>query len=286
MSEISEIVRLIKSFLPKVGDPEGIDAFERDSADFRQPRLWRVTAPQEAILQLEKALLQIPEIAQIEGGLMHSSPASQARFVKAENFAHWLLAQSRFRAPEDCCDELLNTVRRNESSIVEIIPIWGISPRVRFDLGNALSVWPIADLPASRLKDLMTGKKRHAFSFEIANSFARPGAVIVRETTHGPLFEGPHSEAALKSDRQSKLMLEVVMARTVQARQDAMKAIADLSNLEEAVRGSTSIALLAEEMAQVMALLTPKPVFTLGQRRVSTSLRPVVMEFREFFHLC
>ncbi len=86
MSAVVDIVGQIKSLLPQVRDPEGIELYERDSADFLQPHLWRVTAPRDAILQLTERLLKIPEVARIEGGVMHPSPASQARPVKAESF--------------------------------------------------------------------------------------------------------------------------------------------------------------------------------------------------------
>ncbi len=147
---------------------------------------------------------------------------------------------------------------------MEIIPIWGISPKSAFDLGNGLKVVPIADLPRSRLKDLLMGKKRHQFSFEIANSFARAGAAIIRETRHGPLYEGPNSEAAIKSDRHAQLMLAVVTAPPAEARSEATHNLAELSSLE-VPRQTNSIAPRAQEIAEVIALLTQKPVFVLGQ---------------------
>jgi Apea-like HEPN len=265
VSTFVEIVDQIKSLLPEVRDPEGIELYDPDSADFIQPRLWRVTAPRDAILRLTENLLKIPEVAGIEGGVMHPSPASQQRPVKAENFAHWLLAQSRYRPPEECLEELLDTIRRNESPITEIIPIWGISPKSPFDLGNGLKVVPIGDLPRSQLKDLLMGKRRHQFSFEIANSFARAGAAITRETNHGPLYEGPGSETAIKSDRQSQLMLAAAMGPTAQARNEALQRFAELINPREQSRQTNSIAPRAQEIAEVIALLTPKPIFVLSQ---------------------
>jgi hypothetical protein len=260
----STIIDLIKSILPSVTDPDGIDVYERDSADFLLPRLYSVGVPQEPLLQLTAELHKFGEIANLEGGVVNHSPFSSSRPLKAENFAHWLLAQSRFRAPEECLENLLETVRRNTSPLLEIVPIWGISPKLRFDLGEGLSILPIAELPPSHLKDLMMRKRRHAFSFEIANSSPRPGAAVVRETMHGPLFEGPKSKAALQSDRQSQLMLQVLMGPTQEAKRSALEEFAQ--NTTPKVGGSdTSIAPHAQELCEVVALLTSKPIFTLAQ---------------------
>jgi hypothetical protein len=230
-----------------------------------QPRLSRVTAPLDVLIPLTAELRKYKEIADLEGGIINNSPSSNSGPLTVDAFAHWLLAQSRFRPPADCLTELLETVRRNSSPILEIIPIWGMSPKLRFELGDGLSVIPIAELPPSRLKDLMTGKRRHAFSFEIANSSPRPGAAIVKETIHGPIFEGPRSEAALRSDRQSQLMIAVLRAPTPEARHQIMEELARTMDLQKAARESTSIARLAEELSEVIALLVPKPIFVLGQ---------------------
>ena len=93
-------------------------------------------------------------------------------------------------APEACLDDLLAAVRTNASQLWEIVPIWGISPQRPFAIGNGLTVVPIQEIPRSRLKDLLTGKKRHQFSFELPNSSARPGAAFVHETFDGPMYEG------------------------------------------------------------------------------------------------
>jgi hypothetical protein len=235
--------------LPEVRDPEGIEPYDPDSADFLQPRLWSVTAPRDAILRLTECLLEIPEVAGIEGGVMRPFPGVQMRPVKAEKFAHWLLAQSRYRAPEECLNDLLDTIRRNESPITEIVPIWGISPKSPLDLGNGWMVVPISDLPRSPLKDLLMGKKRHQFSFEIPNSFARAGAALIRETKHGPLYEGPVS----------------VRTAEFQGRAEPF-----------------GVGPRAQEIAGVIALLTPKPIFVLSrwyQRPENTPLLGRISEY-------
>jgi hypothetical protein len=271
----STIIGLIRSILPSVTDPDGVDIYERDSADFQLPRLYSVSVGQEALLQLTAELRKFHEIADLEGGVVNHSPFSSSRPLKAENFAHWLLAQSRFRAPEECLEELLATVRRNTSPLLEIVPVWGISPRLSFDLGEGLSVVPIAELPPSHLKDLMMGKRRHAFSFEIANSFPKPGAALVRGTMHGPLFEGPKSKAALHSDRQSQLMLAVVMGPTEEAKRRALDEFAKTTTLRPG-GSDTSIAPLAQELCEVVALLTSKPIFTLAQWYQSPENTPLL----------
>ncbi len=265
MTGSSSFVDLIKSVLPKVSDPKGIDLYEPDSADFQLPRLSNVTAPPEVLLQVTNELRKIEELANLEGGVIRNSPSSESSPLKLEGFANWVLAQSRFRPAEECVEELLTTVRRNNSSILEIIPVWGISPKVRFDLDEGLSVVPISELPPSRLKDLMTGKKRHAFSFEIANSSPKPGAAIIRQTIDGPLFEGPKSQAAMRTERRSQLMLAAVMSPTQETKREAFDALAQMMDPVKAVRESTSIALFAQELSEVIALLVSKPIFALAQ---------------------
>ena len=204
MDHTTDIIRLINAILPSVSDPEGIEDYEPDSSDFQQPRLHRVTVSPSALSQLTAELLKIDDIARFEGGIIHYSRTSHGGPLKAESFAQWLLAQSRFRAPEECVAEFFATIRTNTSQLSEIIPIWGISPKRVFDIGNELTVVPIQELPRSRLKDLCTGKKRHKFSFDLPNSSARPGAAIVHQTIDGPMYEGPDSQAAEKSKQESE----------------------------------------------------------------------------------
>ncbi len=154
---------------------------------------------------------------------------------------------------------------KNESSILEIVPVWGISPRVSIDLGDGIKIVPIQDLPPSRLKDLFTGKKRHRYSFDIANSSPRPGAAIVKETVHGPMYESSTSEVATASRRHGELMLSVLMAPTEAGKQAAFAEMAKTMDPLKAARESTSIYNSAEELSLVVALSTTRPIFPLGQ---------------------
>src|SRR5712691_8450628 len=95
----TEIIRLIKSILPSVSDPEGIEQYDPESADFQQPRIHKVTVATDALSKLTAELRKINEFSRLEGGIVHNSPGSHASPIKVENFAHWLLAQSRFRSP-------------------------------------------------------------------------------------------------------------------------------------------------------------------------------------------
>ena len=265
MDEVTDIIGLINSILPSVCDPEGIENYEPDSADFQQARLHRVTVSPSALSELTDELRKIDSIARLEGGIIHYSRTSHANPLKVESSAQWLLAQSRFRAPEACLDDLLAAVRTNASQLWEIVPIWGISPQRPFAIGNGLTVVPIQEIPRSRLKDLLTGKKRHQFSFDLPNSSARPGAAFVHETFDGPMYEGRDSRAAEKSHQRAELTLSALISPSEEAKRDALEQLAQMMDPLKAVRESTSIASLAEELAPVIALLAPKPIFTIGQ---------------------
>jgi len=226
--------------------------------------------------QLTDELRKIKEIGNLENGLVRTSPSSSHWPLKIEDFAAWLLAQSRFRAPSACMAELLATIRANESRVLEIMPVWGMAPKARFDLRNGISILPIEDLPSSRLKDLMMHKRRHQFSFEIHTSSPMPGAAIVKETVHGPLFEGPNSEAVIKSNLQSDQILAALMSSTEGERQKSFEKAAQLMDEKvTADRTGESIGFLAQEILEVIALLAPKPLFTLAhwyQRPVNIPL--------------
>ena len=96
MDEATDIIGLINSILPSVSDPEGIENYEPDSADFQQSRLHRVTVSPSALSELTDELRKIDSIARLEGGIIHYLRTSNANPLKVESFAQWLLAQSRF----------------------------------------------------------------------------------------------------------------------------------------------------------------------------------------------
>ncbi len=101
MDQNADIIRLINEILPSVRDPEGIEGYESDSSDFQQPRLHHVTVPPSALSRLTAELFKIEDISKLEGGIIHHSPASEGHPLKVESFATWLLAQSRFRDPDN-----------------------------------------------------------------------------------------------------------------------------------------------------------------------------------------
>jgi hypothetical protein len=156
-------------------------------------------------------------------------------------------------------------LEKNESQLLEIVPVWGIAPRVTIDLGEGMKIVPIQELPPSRLKDLFMGKKRHQFSFDIANSSPRPGAAIVKETIHGPLYEPSSSSAAAASRQQSELLLRFLSAPDEADKQAVLAELGELMDPLKAARESTSIYNDAEELVTVVALSTPQPIFPLGQ---------------------
>ncbi len=147
---------------------------------------------------------------------------------------------------------------------MEIVPIWGISLTRRIDLSHGLAIVPIGDLPPSRLKDLLMGKRRHKFSFDVANSSPRPGAAIIRDFESGPLYEPPNSESARINEEQSRLMLAVLLGPSEEDKRIAMEGLAEMMKSRVRGRGSNSAAELSEELSAVIALKTPKPIFPLG----------------------
>ena len=245
-------------------DPPEIDGYEAASADYLLPRLHRVSIEPKELAQFVLLLRESPWLAAYDGGMANYSPSGQAS-ISLDAIANWLLAQARTRGPEDSWALLHRAFAENKSSLLEIVPIWGISPRIPIDLGDGIKIVPIDVLPPSRLKDLFTGTKRHKYSFDVANSSPRPGAAVVKETLHGPLFESASSEAARKTHRQSELMLRMLMAPTQEEREGAIREMGEMMDPLKAVRASSSIYSEAEELIRVVALLCPRPLFALGQ---------------------
>jgi hypothetical protein len=264
LDHLKTLIDQLTALIPSVGDPEDVEGYEPDSADATIPRMHRVSVSNQDLQTLVIMLRSIPRLGDLEGGIAHHSPSDYGS-ISLDSIAHWLLAQARTCPPEDCVGHLMDAIEKNESPLLEIIPVWGISPRVSIDLGEGIKIVPIQDLPPSRLKDLFTGKKRHRFSFDIANSSPRPGAAIVKETVHGPLYESSTSEAAGASRRQGELMLSFLTAPTEAGRQAALAEVAKTMDPLQAARDSTSIYNSAEELALVVALCTTQPIFPLGQ---------------------
>ena len=175
MEHLKILVNQLTALIPSVGDPEEVAGYEADSADVTIPRMHRVSVSDADLRALVATLRSVPKLSELEGGIAHHSPYSQGS-ISLDSIAHWLLAQARTSSSEDCVGRLMAAIDKNQSPLLEIVPVWGISPRVSIDIGDGMKIVPIQDIPQSRLKDLFTGKKRHRYSFDIANSSPRPGA--------------------------------------------------------------------------------------------------------------
>jgi hypothetical protein len=99
--------------------------------------------------------------------------------------------------------------------------------------------------------------------------FARPGAAILKETQHGPIYLPADAEAAQPINNQIKRLLAVVMPiiQGAEAPPEAMQQLAADMGRErlEEMRQDTSIASLAEELSLVVALCIDHPIFPVGQ---------------------
>lgn len=260
---MNTLVQQLRELAPIVGDPPEVAGYEAESADAIIPRLHRVSVSDDNLRALSTSLRRIPQLNALDGGIAHYSPFG-SRSISLDAIAHWLLAQARVAPAQDCVDRLMAIVAKNESALSEIVPVWGISPHVSIELGDGLKIVPIQNLPPSRLKDLFAGKRRHKYSFDIANSSPRPGAAIVKEIVHGPLYEPFTSPAAIASKRRSELMLAAFMGQTEAQKQAALTELAKLSDPLEATLESTSIYNEAVELATVVALCAPRPIFPIG----------------------
>lgn len=265
MENLDALAKHLDNLIPFVQDPEEASRFEEDSADVIFARKHRVSVSDQNLQSLVTALRSVPIFRELEGGIANHSPSDKAG-ISLDSIAHWLLAQARTRPSMDCVGELMAVIAKNESPLLEIVPVWGISPRVSIDLGEGMKIVPIQDLPPSRLKDLFIGKKRHPYSFDIANSFARPGAAIVKETVHGPLYEKLASDAGRANSLPCELILSALMnpdeaGRQAEFAEAAQKMMDGPFKMETE---STSIYNSAEELAMVVALCTDRPIFPLG----------------------
>ena len=257
------LVQAVEAAATQATDPDEVEGYEEASADWRLPRMHRASVPEGLLNEVVDELKNIGSLAKLEGGIAHISPSSNAS-ISLTQIAQWLVAQARTRAADVCVADLFIHLESNESQLIEVVPIWGISPRSAIDLGNGLRIVPTAELPDSKLKDMFLAKRRHRFSFDIANSAPRPGAAIVRLTKHGPIYESVTSKAAAKSRRHSELMLRMVMAPSATERQRAMQQLAELILMREEERLTDSIEILAIELADVVALQTPMPIIPVG----------------------
>jgi hypothetical protein len=270
----AKLIAELRRLSAMAADPPDIDGYEPTSADYLLPRLHRVSIEPSELTWLV-ALRETSWLHEYEGGTANYSPSGQAS-ISLDAIANWLVAQARTRSPEDCLELLHRSLTENNSSLLEIVPIWGISPIRPIELDDGIKIVPIETLPPSRLKDLFTGTKRHRFSFDVASSSPRPGAAVVKETLHGPLYEPASSQSAVKSRRQGELMLRVLMAPTQEEREGAMREIAETMDPLKAARESSSIYSVAEELIRVVALLCPRPLFALGQWYQRPSELPIV----------
>lgn len=188
MDDLKPVADHLRALAQSVGDPPEIAGYEADSADVTITRMHRVSVSDDDLRAFAETLRGIPTLSGLDGGIAHYSPSASGS-ISLDLIGHWLLAQARASPSEDCVACLMAAIAKNQSPVLEIIPVWGISPRVSIDLGEGIKIVPIHDLPPSKLKDLFIGKRRHKYSFDIANSSPRPGAAIVKETVHGPLYE-------------------------------------------------------------------------------------------------
>lgn len=257
------LVQAVEAAAAVATDPEEVQGYEEASADWRLPRMHRASVPEVLLTGVINELNNIGSLARLEGGIAHSSPSSYGS-ISLTQIAQWLVAQARTRAAEVCVADLFIYLGTNESQLIEVVPIWGMSPRSAIDLGDGILIVPTAELPDSKLKDMFLARRRHRFSFDIANSAPRPGAAIVRVTKHGPIYDPVTSKAAAKSRQHSELMLRVVLAPSEAERQLAMRQLAELMPMSQEEGTTDSIGVLANELAEVVALLTPKPIIPVG----------------------
>ena len=262
-SSFDPLVQAVEAAAALATDPDEIHGYEATSADWRLPRLHRATVPEDSLKSVVRELRQIQAVARLEGGVAHHSPSSYTS-ISLDQIAQWLVAQARSRAAWSCVEDLFTYIRKNESPLIEVVPIWGMTPRTTIDLGNGTQIVPTVSLPDSKLKDMFLAKRRHKFSFDIANSSPRPGAAIVRLSQHGPMYDSVTSKAAARSRQHSDLILQAVTAPSEAERQRAMRQLAEMMPTQVEEGPNESISSLASELADVLALFTPKPVIPVG----------------------
>ncbi len=264
LQHLEKLVVELRRLSATAADPPDIDGYEPTSADYILTKLHRVSIETSELCKFVNLLRETSWLAEYEGGVANYSPSGYVS-ISLDAIANWLLAQARMRSPEECLEKLRRAFAENKSSVLEIVPIWGISPTQSIDLGDDIKIVPIETLPPSKLKDLLTGTKRHRFSFDFAYSFPRAGAAVVKETLHGPLYEPASSQPATKIRRQCELMLRAYMLPTQEERDGAMREIREMMDPLKTARESSSIYSEAAELIQVVALLCPRPLFALGQ---------------------
>ncbi|MDM0025924.1 HEPN domain-containing protein [Variovorax saccharolyticus] len=265
MDALENLSQTLTKLVEFASDPPECEGYDPSSADYALPRQHRVTVDAERLAELVRALDQVSWLRDFVGGLAYSSPSGYSS-ISLEGVAHWLLAQARTRPATECIEDLQRYFAENISTVLEVIPVWGLAPKHQIDLGDGIRIVPVSELPPSKLKDLFRGVKRHHFSFDLANASPRPGAAVIKESLHGPLYQPNNSAEAAKSRRMAELIAKAFSNGGAPVFDESMmKEIAGMSDPLKAARESTSISGDAEELLTVVALLCPRPLFPLGQ---------------------
>lgn len=257
--DVEALVAAVRANVSGLGDSPSIAGFSDTCSQVAVERLHSTSASEAVLGQVAAAARNVPEIEALEGGLAYSGVGGGHTILMRE-IAQWLLANSRWEDPSAVVGRLLKEFERNRGGVIEVAPVWGVSPKEEFDLGRGYWLVPLGALPGSMLRDVLSGTKRHAYSFEIPG-VPRPGGAIVRHS-ESQLYSPRASDAAQKVIREG-LMLGAALAGT-ESMEKAMQALAsDFLSKVEAMRRAPELPFgeQVDWLGWVVGLCAPKPIF-------------------------
>ncbi len=191
MTDSAPLVEALARLAPTARTSPQLAHFNPQSGWYKQIAAQHVDESDGGVQEITQLLRSRGTFAAYENGYVRYTPNSSSSF-HLKHVANWCLAQARHRAPSDVIAQLNEFVYRNELRLDEIIALWGLTPERPLDLGDNVTLRSLADLPASQIKDLLTGvpETLHTGSTAFPKR-PRPTAVLTSSRTMRPVFLPP-----------------------------------------------------------------------------------------------
>lgn len=148
--------------------------------------------------ELVSLLNSIQELESYKSSSIQRSP-SGSQSIKLDNFAHWLLAQSRIKPAREVIAQLKSFLKADSVPMTQVLAVWGLHPKLPIDLIDGISLSPLSMLPSSDIKDQLTGIKDTGHTGGTSFSLPRPTAVLKWEFVFKPLFSPSGSNSSLNT---------------------------------------------------------------------------------------
>jgi len=188
------LLSIIQELLPLVGDPPGIDNLNPESSQYRVNTHHYVSIDERFLQKLIDGLQKQDELVALDGTNAFSSP-NGGRTLRIWDFAHWILAQCRFRNPLQVLEQLEDIIMSNKVLCTEVLVLWGLHPTEPINLTDEIDLVPLASLPSSQPKDELIGLNKYLHPIDLSLILRpRPKAALVHRFDHTPIFNPRHTD--------------------------------------------------------------------------------------------